>query len=253
VVVLPENGGFAYGNNAGVRIADRRDCPYVLLLNPDTVVRPGAIEALVRFAEQNPDVGIFGSRLEDPDGTPQCSAFRFPGVAAEFEAAARLGVVTRLLARWQIAPPVRDEPHPCDWVAGACMLIRSELWDRLGGMDEGYFMYFEEVDFCLRAARAGFTCWYVPEARVVHLVGQASGVTDTKKPPKRRPGYWFESRQRYFRKNHGRFYAMAADLAWTCGHLIYLLHTALRRKPRRDPPRLLRDFLDHAFRWRAAR
>lgn len=247
---LERNGGFAYGNNEGVVSGIKSE--YVLLLNPDTVVRAGAIRALVEFADRHPEVGIFGARLEDPDGTPQCSAFRFPGVAAEFEAAARLGVVTRLLRRWQIAPPVRDERHRCDWVAGACMLVRREVWEQLGGMDEAYFMYFEEVDFCLRASRAGWPCWYVPAARVVHLVGQSSGVTDTKKPPKRRPAYWFESRRRYFRKNHGWVYAVAADVAWTAGHLVYLLHTTLRGKRRQDPPRLLRDFLSHAVGRRAA-
>lgn len=250
VLRLPHNSGFAFGNNAAWRaVCDASPKPwdYLLLLNPDTIVRPGAIRALVEYADKHPEPGVFGSRLEDPDGTPQRSAFRFPGVAAEFESAARLGVVTRVLGRWQIAPPVRDEPHPCDWVAGACMLIRREVWERLGGMDEGYFMYYEEVDFCRRAARAGWPCWYVPSARVVHLVGQSSGVTDTKKPPGRLPAYWFESRKRYFRKNHGRLYAVAADLAWALGHVLYLMHTTFRRKPRRDPPHLLRDFISHAL------
>ncbi|MFN4243207.1 MAG: glycosyltransferase family 2 protein [Tepidisphaerales bacterium] len=253
VARLPRNGGFAYGNNAAV-VADLElwagsgvdgrtgRSRYVLLLNPDTVVRPGAMAALLAYAEAHPEVGIFGSRLEDADGTPQCSAFRFPGVLSEFESAARLGVVTRLLRRWQVAPPVQDRPHRCDWVAGACMLVRRELWERLGGMDEGYFMYFEEVDFCLRARRAGWLCHYVPAARVVHLVGQSSGVTDTKRPPTRLPAYWFESRRRYFQKNHGTAYRVAADVVWTAGQLLYRLHTTLRGRKRRDPPRLLRDF-----------
>lgn len=250
VRLLPKNGGFAYGNNAAIpprgQIPDR-----VLLLNPDTVVRPGAIGELMRFMDEHPRAGIVGSRLEDPDGTPQISAFNFPTVLSELEGGFRLGVVTKLLSRWMIAPPVRNEAHRCEWVAGACMLIRREVFEEVGLMDEGYFMYYEEVDFCLRAARKGWECWYVPAARVVHLVGQSSGVTDTKKPAKRLPAYWFESRHRYFRKNHGMIYAWAADLAWTVGHLCHRVLRGLRRRPNTDPPKLLQDFLAHAVSRRA--
>lgn len=248
VRLLPNNGGFAYGNNAALP-ADAKQFPeYVILLNPDTVVRPGAIQTLIDFADHNPTAGIIGSRLEDPDGTPQISAFRFPSILAELEMAVSLGLLTRLLRPWMLAPPVRDVSHRCDWVAGACMLIRREVFERIGMMDEGYFMYYEEVDFCLRAARAGWECWYVPAARVVHLVGQSSGVTDTKKPPKRLPAYWFESRQRYFQKNHGRLYAAAADAAWTIGYALHTIFRVVRRRPYNDPPQLFRDFLRHAFR-----
>jgi GT2 family glycosyltransferase len=122
---LEHDGGFAAGNNAALvpLLASKqwheggaRPPDYVLLLNPDTVVRPGAVRALRDFLEAHPRVGVAGCRLEDPDGTPQRSAFRFPGVASEFEAAVRLGLVTRLLRRHMVAPPVRDEAHPADWV-----------------------------------------------------------------------------------------------------------------------------------------
>jgi GT2 family glycosyltransferase len=250
-VQLGRNGGFAYGNNAALPPVGELP-PYVLLLNPDTVVRRGAIGKLVDFMERNPRAGIVGSRLEDPDGTAQVSAFNFPTVLSELEGSARLGVVTRLLRRFMIAPPVRDGAHRCDWVAGACMLIRREVFRDVGLLDEKYFMYYEEVDFCLRAARAGWECWYEPAARVVHLVGQSSGVTDTKKPPRRLPGYWFESRQRYFRKNHGSAYAVAADFAWFVGRCIHVVARTLRGRPNVDPPFMVRDFLVRAFHRKAA-
>lgn len=246
LVRLKRNGGFAFGNNSA--LPQIKELPnYVLLLNPDTIVRPGAIARLAEFLDQHPKVGVAGSRLEDPDGTPQVSAFNFPTILSELESALRLGPITRLLSRWMIAPSVRDIPHRCDWVAGASMLIRREVFQEIGLLDEGYFMYYEEVDFCLRAARAGWECWYVPDSRVVHLVGQSSGVTDTKRPPRRLPAYWFESRQRYFRKNHGRAYSFAADAAWTIGYLIHKVDRFIRRKPHSDPPRLFGDFLMHAF------
>src|SRR5262249_24939007 len=151
---------------------------YVLLLNPDTVVRPGAIRPLIDFMERHPEVGITGCRLEYPDGEPQRSAFRFPTIWSEFEGGIRVGVLSKLLNREVVAPRVSDEPHPTDWMAGASMLVRRAVFDDIGLMDEGYFLYFEETDFCLRARRAGWPGWYVPASHVVHLVGQASGVTD---------------------------------------------------------------------------
>ncbi len=252
---LERNGGFAYGNNQAIRPAIESDTPpdFVLLLNPDTVVRRGAVAKLIEFMRAHPKAGIAGSRLEDPDAAPQRSAFRFPTIRSELDGGLRLGVVSRLLASASIAPPVRDDAHQTDWVAGASMIIRREVFLDAGLMDESYFMYFEEVDFCLRARRAGWPCWYVPESRVVHLVGQASGVTDTKATPKRRPDYWFDSRRRYFVKSHGLIYAALADAAWALGFATYRLRQRLQRKPDTDPPKLLYDFLRHSVFFRGAK
>jgi N-acetylglucosaminyl-diphospho-decaprenol L-rhamnosyltransferase len=246
---LDHNPGFAGGNNAALVPIFNGPTPpdYVLLLNPDTIVRPGGVRELVAFMEAHPSVGIAGSRLEDSDGTPQRCAFRFPSVAAELEEGLRLGLVSRLLQRWVVAPAVRDEAHATDWVAGASMIVRREVFENIGLMDDRYFLYFEEVDFCLRARRAGWTCWYVPASRVVHLVGQASGVTDVKRPPKRRPQYWFASRSRYFRRNHGRAYKMLADLSWIFGFSLWRLRRRVQLRPDTDPPNLLTDFLRFNF------
>lgn len=249
LLVLDRNLGFAGGNNAALRplLAAPQRPDYILLLNPNTVVRPGAIRALVNFMEQHPRVGIAGSRLEDPDGTPQRSAFRFPTVWSEFEGGVRLGFVSRILQGRLVAPPVEERPHPTDWLAGASMLIRRAVFDAIGLMDDRYFLYYEEVDFCLRSRRAGWPCWYVPSSRVVHLVGQASGVTDTKKPARRVPPYWFESRQRYFTKNHGAVYRLLADLAWAVGFALWRIRRRLQRKPDHDPPHYLGDFVRFNF------
>ena len=249
---LDRNGGFAFGNNAAIRPAlESTDPPdYVLLLNPDTVVRPGALTALLEFMKANPKVGIAGSRLEHPDGMPQRSAFRFHSIRGELESGLRLGIVSRLLQSKIVAPPAPQEAGPTDWVAGASMIIRREVFREIGLMDEGYFMYFEEVDFCLRARRAGWPCWYVPASRVVHLVGQSSGVTDIKKAQKRRPGYWFESRKRFFVNNFGTFRTFLANIAWTFGFATFRARQWIQRKPDLDPQRLLRDFVGYNFRPR---
>jgi N-acetylglucosaminyl-diphospho-decaprenol L-rhamnosyltransferase len=242
---LDRNGGFAFGNNAPIRKAleSENPPPYILLLNPDTVVRPGALGALVDFMEAHPDVGIAGSRLEDPDGTPQHSAFRFHTVLSEIDSGLRLGLVTKLLDSWVIAPPIADEPCQTDWVAGASMIVRREVFEAIGLMDEAYFMYYEEMDFCLQANRAGWSCWYVPKSQVVHLVGQSSGVTDRKRPPKRLPQYLFDSRRRYFTKNYGWFYAATADVAWASSFALWQIRRVIQGKPSNDPPQLFSDFL----------
>jgi N-acetylglucosaminyl-diphospho-decaprenol L-rhamnosyltransferase len=255
VVDSGRNGGFAFGNNVAIRpaLASADPPEYVLLLNSDTVVRPGALQTLVQFLEERPEIGLVGSRCEDPDGTQQCSAFRFPSIPGEFAEAVSIGFVNRLLHRYIVLPGIPTTACPTDWVAGASMLIRREVFDRIGLLDEGYFMYYEETDFCLRAARAGYPCWYEPASRVVHLVGASSGVTERKKQVKRRPAYWFESRRRYFVKNYGRAYVAAVDAVWSLGYAARQLKLFLTRRPNLDPPRLLLDYLRHSIFFRGFR
>ncbi len=243
------NGGFAFGNNYAIRPALSSSHPpdYILLLNPDTVIRPQAIKILVDFMETHSDVGIAGSRLEDPDETPQCSAFRFHTLMSEINGGLRLGIISKLLNKWVIAPPVSDITCQTDWVAGASMIIRREVFDAIGLMDENYFMYYEETDFCLQAKKAGWSCWYVPTSRVVHFVGQSSGVTNTKVIPKRLPKYWFDSRRRYFVKNYGIFYTALADLLWLSAFSLWRIRRIIQQKEDRDPPRLMGDFIANSI------
>ena len=197
--------------------------------------------------EAHAKVGIAGSRLEHPDAKPQPSAFRFHTIASEFEQGIHLGLISRMFASRIVAPPPPNETAQTDWVAGACMIIRREVIEQIGLLDEAYFLYFEEVDFCLRAARKGWQCFYVPSARVVHLVGQASGVTSADRQQRPLPAYWFNSRRLYFRKNHGRLKTLLANLAFTTGFTLYRLRCLLTFRPPNAPPHLLRDFVRYNF------
>lgn len=246
---LEKNGGYAFGNNAAIRPALETDHPptYILLLNPDTVVRPGAIKILLDFMEQHPEVGIAGSGLEDVEGVQRATAFRFFTILSELDEGLRLGIVSKLLSKWVITAPKSSQPCQTDWLPGAAMMIRREVFESVGLMDEEYFLYYEETDFCLRAKRAGWPCWYVPESRVVHFPGSSTGVTNTKITPKRRPQYWFESRQRYFRKNHGSLYAMLADAAWILGYSTWRVRRVIQGKPDSDPPLFLSDFIRNSI------
>ncbi|MBI5071120.1 MAG: glycosyltransferase family 2 protein [Deltaproteobacteria bacterium] len=244
VQAAPRNAGFAAGNNAALRplLASPEPPDWFLLLNPDTYVRPGALLALLEATTNRPDAGILGSRLEEPDGTPQPSAFRFHGILAEFERELRLRLVARALSPWTTVLAIPADARKVDWVSGASMLVRREVFEQVGLLDEGYFLYYEEVDLCLRAARAGWACWYEPRSRVVHLVGRSTGV-DPSDASRAIPPYVLQSRHRYFVKNFGLARALLADLAWLAGHLLRRARMRLLGRPRGSAPGLLRAFL----------
>lgn len=252
LIHAPRNGGFAYGSNLGIRRAlesPDSQVDAVWLLNSDTVVRPGALETLLEALKTHPEAGIVGSRLEDWDGTAQRSAFRFQTVTREWARGLNLGLWFRLFPAAEIAPAQEERQFATDWLAGASMLIRRETVEQTGLFDEGYFLYFEEVDFCLRAARDGWKTIYVPASRVVHLVGQSSGVTSSDACQRRVPKYWFESRARFFSRNYGSAARILADGGWLSGHLIYRARCLVQRKQVSFPPHLLRDFMRYNFWW----
>lgn len=239
------NRGFCGGNNVVLRDWLTRPQPpeYFILLNADTVARPGALNSLVEFLDARPSVGIAGSRCEDPDGTPQVSAFRFQSALSELDRGMKLGAVTRLLRRWVVPQPIPNSPTPFDWVSGASMIIRRRVLEQVGLLDEGYYTYFDDMDLCFRARRAGWEVWYVPQSRVVHLGGQSTGVDQRHVRPKRVPPYYHLARRRFFLKSYGRLHAALADAAFILGFATWRLRRMIQRKPDTDPPRLLWDAL----------
>ena len=233
VLTAPRNGGFAYGNNLAFQhILRRGRVDYFHVLNPDTIVRPGAIAALANFLQSNHEAGIAGSSFENLDGSIWPIAFRFPTLLSEFESAVQFGPVSRLLRGWVVAVSMTQERQRIDWVAGASMMIRCDVVEQLRGFDEGYFLYYEETDLCLRALRAGFATWYVPESRVMHIAGQSTGVTVRDGKPQRLPAYWFESRKRFFVVSHGVPYSAAADMFALLGHALGFVRRRLGGRAR---------------------
>jgi N-acetylglucosaminyl-diphospho-decaprenol L-rhamnosyltransferase len=177
------NLGFAGGNNDGLaQLATGTGGlpPYVLLLNPDTVVHAGAIETLVNFLEQHPRVGLVGPRLLNPDGTLQAAAFRFPTlsmVALDLFPPGEL-LPGRLYGSWWHGRYPQEggtTPFAIDHPLGACMLVRRAVLEQVGALDARYFMYSEEVEWCWRIRRAGWAIWQVPTAQVTHVGGASTG------------------------------------------------------------------------------
>lgn len=232
------NGGFAFGNNAGIRAVD---ADFYLLLNSDTLVREGAVESLLRFFGAHPRAGLVGPRLEWQDGEVQVSGFRFHRPVTELIAGSATGPIQRVLARWDVPLPVSSEPRRVEWVSFAAVMIRAEVTHRIGGLDEGYFMYYEDADYCRDASRAGFEVWQEPAARVVHLRGQSSPVKRLTAARQRLPSYYYASRSRYYRKQFGRAGWLAANLLWTAGRAVSWLRETVGAKQPHTVEHQLRD------------
>ncbi|MBT9245748.1 glycosyltransferase family 2 protein [Gemmobacter fulvus] len=238
------NGGFGAGNNFGIKAGlpggARPD--YVYILNSDAFPDPGAIRALLDHLEQHPATGFAGSYIHGPDGAPHRTAFRFPSVASELEGAARFGPISRALRRHIVARPIPEETTRVDWLAGASLMMRQDVLDRIGGFDEVFFLYFEETDLCLRAARAGWPTDYVRQSEVTHIGSVSTGM----KTWSRIPRFWLDSRRHYFTKNHGYAYAALATLAHVAGGVLWRARLLVQRKDRGDPPHFLRDLIVHS-------
>lgn len=224
LIVRPDNGGFSVANNEGIRRARGR---YTLLLNDDTIVLPGALEAMVEFLDANPRTGMVGCRLLDGEGRTDASAGGLPefrmqiaswfGLRRLVPVAAirrliRMPLLTRLVdavvGGYFVPATSGSEPREVAFLSGACVAVRREVWEQVGLLDERIFLYMEDADICRRAAEAGWQLYYLPGASIVHLGGRASA---------RRTGWPTHhfSRERatsliyYFRKHYGGAGALA--------------------------------------------
>jgi N-acetylglucosaminyl-diphospho-decaprenol L-rhamnosyltransferase len=221
LIELERNVGFAAGTNVGLRgmgdggwgMGERARLPspiphlpspdYVLLLNPDTVVHPGAIEALAAFLVAHPRVGVVGPRLLNTDGSVQPAAFRFPTLAMTLLDLFPPGQVLpgRLYGSWWHGRYPHEQcaeaPFPIDHPLGACILARRPVVEQVGLLDERFFMYAEEVDWCYRIHQAGWAIWQEPRARVTHVGGAA-----TSQFRSRMLIALYDSRLRFFRKHY---------------------------------------------------
>jgi N-acetylglucosaminyl-diphospho-decaprenol L-rhamnosyltransferase len=232
VIGLAENKGFSAGNNAGIR--SMRAGNY-LLANSDTIFLPGAVASMLEALMKREGAGIVGPRLEWPDGKAQVSSFNFHRPPSEAIRSADTGLVTSLLRRFEVPVQPSDAPSSPDWISFACALIRREVFERIGFLDDGYFMYYEDSDFCRRARNAGFGILHWPYARVIHLQGRSSEVAEFTLANKRLPDFYYHSRARYYRKHHGKLGFILANACWLAGRSISLARQAAGRKARPVP------------------
>jgi N-acetylglucosaminyl-diphospho-decaprenol L-rhamnosyltransferase len=244
VVDAQSNGGFGKGVNIGVRTVIRtRGIPrHFYVLNPDATIDPGALRGLLAFMGNHPAAGLLGNTVRN-QGADVVRAFRFPSVLGELEGSARLGPLSRLLRKYTV-PVSPAESCEVDWVSGVSMLFRGEVFSSAGFFDESFFLYFEEIDLAKRVHAAGWKIYFVADVGVNHVGGLSTGFKDESR---RMPRYWFESRRRYFVKNHGRWYSAACDAAWILGHGIFKTKVGLSGRSGGRRPKVGRDFIRYSI------
>ncbi len=210
VVGLPGNAGFAAGVN---RAATQAHGEYLLLVNPDTMCEPSLAAVLTDWLDAHPSVAVVGPRIVNEDGTLQASARRFPD--ATTGAAGRTTFLTRLfprnpLTRRNLGYSFAARPQTVDWVSGACAMVRASAFREVGGMDAGFFLYWEDADLCRRLRNARWETMYVPGVTAVHAGGRASRHARLQALVA-----FHRSAYRYYRKHGGRAAALAAPLVWS--------------------------------------
>jgi len=229
IVESEVNGGFSAGNNLGMQFFQ---ADYYLLLNSDAFVRMDALKSLLVTAEKNLKAGVICPRLEWPDGSQQVSCFYNLSPANSFLQSAKTGVFTKLFGFFgskEVAVPlVQHNIEQPEWLSFACVLLRGKMVREIGLMDEGYFMYREDNDYCRRAINAGWKLKFEPKSRVVHLNNGSSNQSGVKRLPK----FYFNSRARYFLKYYGRLGLLQANIFWCAGRCISSLREMVSRKPK---------------------
>lgn len=227
LIASPVNGGFSAGHNIGIGAARAE---HYLLLNSDAMLRPGFCAAMLAAADAAPGTGLFSPRITDSAGVAQTSLFRFPSVASEVIRGAATGPVTRLLGRWDV-PLEAPAAGQVGWASFAAIMLRGAMVAQLGPLDEGYFMYFEDVEYCLRARRAGWAIAHVPGAVATHDEGGSGDLVENMRARRPLPAYYYASRTRYFTTALGWPGYVAANLGWGVGRGLSWLRP-LMGKPR---------------------
>jgi len=190
-----KNLGFAKAANQGLQKASGR---YLLLINPDAQVKRGAIEQFVSFMESHPEAGVAGGQLLNSDGSRQNSIANFPSLTTE--------LLNKSLLRWLFPKrfPGKErndlKPIKVDSVIGACMLVRREAVDQVGLLDEDYFLFLEETDWCFRMKRGGWKIYHIPQAEIIHFQGKSAG-----KETALAKIEYYRSRYLFFKKHRGFF------------------------------------------------
>jgi GT2 family glycosyltransferase len=217
---MPRNLGFAAGANRGAREATGEA---IVLLNPDSEVEADPFATMLAYLREHVDAGIAAPRLLNPDGSLQLSCRSFPTFSvALFN---RYSLLTRLFPRnrysrqYLLSDWRHDSVSDVDWVSGACLMVRRSLFEEIGLLDEGYFMYIEDVDLCQRVHRAGYRVVYLPQTSVIHHIGRSSRTLPSRSIVARHRSMWHYYKK-YLRRNVVVDVAVAGGITARCGYLL---------------------------------
>ena len=218
LILNQENVGFAGGNNQAIRQSSGR---YVLLLNPDTVIKPNGLKALVEFMDSNPQAGAAGSLLLNPDGTLQTSCYPALTLSRELWRLFHLDAV-RLYGVYRMSDWDTNKAREIDVLKGASLILRETALEQVGLLDDTYFMYTEEVDLCYRLQKKGWSLYWVPQSKVVHYGGQSTQQIATKMFL-----CLYESKLNFIRKHQGGLAAQAYKSSLFLATIIRLIFSPL--------------------------
>jgi N-acetylglucosaminyl-diphospho-decaprenol L-rhamnosyltransferase len=208
-----DNIGYTKGNNIGLAQAQGRN---VFLLNPDTVLMGDALPQLIRYLDENPAIGIVGPYTLNTDGTTQSSRRRFPTRLIAFFESTWLQPYApqNMLKQFYVQDAPETASMVVDWVQGSALMAKRAVYEQIGGLDEGYIMYSEELDWCKRAKNANWGVFFLGTAHIIHHGGKSSEQVGAMKHI-----YFQQSKLRYYRKYHGRAFALGLRLFLLCGYL----------------------------------
>ena len=231
LIVNDTNTGFTRPINQALRMSSGQ---YKLVLNPDTIILPGALDELVEFMNSHPEVGICGPKVLNRDGSMQKACRR--GVSrpwaafSYFTGLSRLFPKSKFFGGYLLNYLDEDATHEVDGVSGSCMLIRRELIDQIGYFDERFFAYQEDADYCFQAKKAGWKIFYLPQSQIVHYGGQGG----SRVQPYRSIYEWHRSYYLYYRKNLARDYFFLFNWFYYCLMGLKLLFTLVANSLRTE-------------------
>jgi GT2 family glycosyltransferase len=241
VIRAADNLGFAAANNVALRRATGR---YFLLLNPDAALVDDTAGVLAAYLDAHHDVGVVGPTVRFPDGRFQSSGFAFPSVGAELRQSRSVDWLARRVGARPRPAAQGDAAEDVDWVDGACLMIRRETVDAVGLLDEQYFLYGEEVDWCYRAKRAGWRVVAVRAASALHHRGQSTGAV-----PDATVAYLTDTRLRFFRTHHGTLTALFVSAVFVLGCLKQMAEGRIRTHEHGPVSRGARIRLNAVWHW----
>jgi N-acetylglucosaminyl-diphospho-decaprenol L-rhamnosyltransferase len=217
-----ENVGFTRGNNLALQVAEGQ---FHLLLNPDTVIMGDALQQMMNFLETHPAVGIVGPHTLNTDGSYQSTRRRFPTILTAFFESTWLQNLAprRLLDHYYVKDAPQSATVEVDWVQGSALMARRQVYKTIGGLDEGYIMYSEELDWCHRAKDAGFGVAYLGSARIIHHGGKSSEQASARKHIT-----FQQSKLRYFRKFHSHLAAEGLRIGLLLGYAVQLIEESIK-------------------------
>jgi len=221
IIANTENVGFARANNQAM---EKSTGEFMLLFNSDAVALPGSIQAMLQLAKNNPQIGIVGALLKNTNGSFQASHTPFPTLWQEF--LILTGIGRRLFGYYYPSrgPEIEIGPQSVDYIEGACMLVRRQAYQIIGGIDERYFMYAEEVDWCQSMQESDWEVWYQPKAEIIHHGGGSSLGRRT-----RREGDLYQSRVLFFSKHYGKNRTRALKaMIYTITTIKFMIHNGVR-------------------------